>query len=104
MRDRGRSARAPEVTHDNQTLPRRSLHVELCDFPRGPVVFRCISCRAGVPRVILRVPVLGAHEAPSIFVTALIRCADGHIPCVARSANSSNRSQYTGPWLTTPII
>src|SRR2546428_10916255 len=28
----------------------------------------------------------------------------GHIPCVARSANSSNRSYYTGPRLTTPII
>src|SRR5207245_11075487 len=68
------------VYHNNHLSPGRPFYVQLRDFPRGPVIFRGISRGTSVPSVILQVSILEAREAPSIFVTTLIRGADGTHP------------------------
>src|SRR6266566_2576521 len=99
--DKSRDTCPSQVAHHNQRLPGRAFDVQLRDFPRGSVIFRGISRGADVPHVTLQVSVLEANEAPSVFVTALIRCADRTDPYATRCSTRSPSNHK--PILPAPV-
>src|SRR5213078_4906998 len=92
LRHRPLHASPSEMSHDDQRLAGRPFHIQLRDLPCRPVVFRGVRVHPASRICTLRTPFWKqARPQPSLWPRSSV-APIGHMPRVARSANSSNKS------------